>query len=51
MLSEVINFFIHSLSVSKFLETISFEVSTKNMTLHPDIRQDWLPLKAYKNFI
>ena len=48
MLSEVINFFIHFLSVSKFLETISFEVSTKNMTLQPETRQDWLPLKSIK---
>ena len=48
MLREVINFFIHFLSVSKFLETILFEVSTKNMTLHPDTRHDWLPLKSLK---
>ena len=51
MLIEVISFFIHSLSMSKFLEIISFEVSTKNMTLHPDTKQDWLPLEIYENFI
>ena len=45
MLSEVISFFIHSLRVPKFFEIILFEVSTKNMTLHPDTRQDGLPLK------